>query len=397
MTARTSTTLQVPLFDPDLGPEEEQALVDVIRSKWLTMGDRTKEFESRFADEIGVPVALACNSATAALHMALAALEVGPGDDVVVPSLTFVATANAVRYCGARPVFADVASMNDWNVDAASIESVLTPATKAIVVVHYAGYACDMPGIMALAARRGLAVVEDVAHAPGVRLEGVALGAWGDIGCFSFFSNKNMTTGEGGMVTTRRPELADKLGWLRSHGMTTLTLDRHKGHAFGYDVVALGYNYRMSELNAALGLVQLRHLRERNGLRAQRVGRYRQQLTALPGLAVPFAGARGEPGVHLMPVLLPACVRRHDVMATMRDAGVQTSIHYRPVDTFTAYVEAGLGPSPDVPRAHAVGNRVLTLPLFPSMTMEQVDTVCVALKAALAQAMRNSDSDVSVG
>ncbi|MDP1533876.1 MAG: DegT/DnrJ/EryC1/StrS aminotransferase family protein, partial [Rubrivivax sp.] len=254
---------QVPLFDPDLGPEEEQAVIDVIRSKWLTMGDRTKAFERAFASETGVPVALACNSATAALHMALAALDIGPGDDVIVPSLTFVATANAVRYCGARPVFADVASLADWNVDAASIERVLTPATKAVVVVHYAGYACDMPGIMALAARRGLLVVEDVAHAPCASLDGVALGAWGDVGCFSFFSNKNMTTAEGGMVTTRRPELAERLGWLRSHGMTTLTLDRHKGHAFGYDVVALGFNYRMSELNAALGLVQLRRVRER--------------------------------------------------------------------------------------------------------------------------------------
>ena len=262
MTASADTNWRVPLFDPDLGPAEEQALVDVIRSKWLTMGDRTKAFERRFADEIGVPVALACHSATAALHMAVAALDIGPGDDVVVPSLTFVATANAVRYCGARPVFADVASLSDWNVDAGTIERALTPATKAVMVVHYAGYACDMRAIQALAERHGLAVIEDVAHAPCVSLDSVALGAWGDIGCFSFFSNKNMTTGEGGMVTSRRPELGQRLSWLRSHGMTTLTLDRHKGHAFGYDVVALGYNYRMSELNAALGLVQLAMVRE---------------------------------------------------------------------------------------------------------------------------------------
>jgi dTDP-4-amino-4,6-dideoxygalactose transaminase len=163
---------KVPLFDPDLGPEEEQALVDVIRSKWLTMGERTKTFERRFADLTGVPTALACNSATAALHMALAALEIGPGDDVVVPSLTFVATANAVRYCGARPVFADVASLEHWNIDARTIAQALTPATRAIVVVHYAGYPCDMPAILELAASRGLAVVEDVAHAPGVSLDG---------------------------------------------------------------------------------------------------------------------------------------------------------------------------------------------------------------------------------
>lgn len=383
---------QVPLFDPDLGPEEEQAVVDVIRSKWLTMGDRTKEFERRFAQEAGVPVAVACNSATAALHMALATLDVGPGADVVVPSLTFVATANAVRYCGARPVFADVASLDDWNVDAASIERVLTPATKAIVVVHYAGYACDMPSIMALAARRGLAVVEDVAHAPCASLDGTALGAWGDVGCFSFFSNKNMTTAEGGMVTTRRPELADKLGWLRSHGMTTLTLDRHKGHAFGYDVVALGFNYRMSELNAALGLVQLKYVRERNARRGTLVAAYRERLARLPGLGMPFSTFRGEPAFHLMPVLLPEGIGRFEVMTAMREAGVQTSIHYRPVDTFTAYVEAGLGPSTQVPLAHAIGERVVTLPLFPSMSIEQVERVCSALIRAITPALEAAEA-----
>lgn len=377
---------QVPLFDPDLGPEEEQALVDVIRSKWLTMGERTKTFERRFAEETGVPVALACNSATAALHMALAAVGVGPGDDVVVPSLTFVATANAVRYCGARPVFADVASMDDWNIGAASIERALTPATKAVVVVHYAGYACDMPAIMALAAKRGFAVVEDVAHAPCASLDGIALGAWGDVGCFSFFSNKNMTTGEGGMVTTRRPELADKLGWFRSHGMTTLTLDRHKGHAFGYDVVDLGFNYRMSELNAALGLVQLGHVRARNALRGQIVASYRTQLARIEGLGVPFAAHRGDPAYHLMPVLLPKGIERNDVMSSMRDAGVQTSIHYRPVDTFTAYVAAGLGPSDQVPLSHEIGDRVVTLPLYPSMQPHHVELVCTSLANAIARA-----------
>lgn len=377
----------IPLFDPDLGPEEEQALVDVIRSKWLTMGERTAAFEREFAELTGVPVALACNSATAALHMALAALGVGPGDDVVVPSLTFVATANAVRYCGARPVFADIASLDEWNVNAASIERVLTPNTRAIVVVHYAGYPCDMASIMALAQRRGLAVVEDVAHAPAAAVDGKALGAWGDAGCFSFFSNKNMTTGEGGMVTTRRPELAERLRWLRSHGMTTLTLDRHKGHAFGYDVVALGYNYRMSELNAAVGLVQLKTLRERNARRGALMRHYRERLAEVRGVTMPFASWRGEPAWHIMPVLLPQGTDRNAVMAAMKDAGIQTSIHYRPVDTFTAYVEAGLGPSEAVPLSHAVGLRVVTLPLFPSMTEHQVNLVCSVLAAAIAGAV----------
>jgi dTDP-4-amino-4,6-dideoxygalactose transaminase len=376
---------KIPLFDPDLGPEEEQAVVDVIRSKWLTMGDRTVQFEREFAQLTGVPVALAVHSATSALHMALAAVGVGPGDDVVVPSLTFVATANAARYCGARPIFADVASLDEWNVSAASIERVITPQTKAIVVVHYGGYPCDMPAIMALARSRNLAVVEDVAHAPGVSLDGVALGAWGDVGCFSFFSNKNMTTGEGGMVTTRRPELADRLRWLRSHGMTTLTLDRHKGHAFSYDVVDLGYNYRMSELNAALGLVQLKRLEERNLRRADLTFEYRARLAGLESVHVPFRTYRGEAGYHIFPVMLPEGAQRSEVMGAMRDAGIQTSIHYRPIDTFTAYVRAGFGPSAAVPLTHAIGARVVTLPLYPSMTVRNIADVCDHLSDALSR------------
>jgi dTDP-4-amino-4,6-dideoxygalactose transaminase len=240
-----------------------------------------------------------------------------------------------------------------------------------------------MPAIRALSERHGFAVVEDVAHAPCVTLNGTALGAWGDLGCFSFFSNKNMTTGEGGMVTSRRPELAQRLAWFRSHGMTTLTLDRHRGHAFEYDVVALGYNYRMSELNAALGLVQLAKVRERNARRGQLVAAYRERLSSIDGMVMPFPGHRGEAAFHLMPVLLPVGVARTDVMSSMRDAGIQTSIHYRPIDTFTAYVNAGLGPSAQVPMSHEIGSRVVTLPLYPSMTVEQLDLVCEVLAHTL--------------
>ena len=376
---------KVPLFEPDLGAEELAGVTEVLRSKWLTMGEKTGEFERRFAAFVGVPHALAMNSATAALHVALAALDIGPGDDVVVPTLTFVATANAVRYCGARPVFADIASMDCWNIDAPTIEAALTPATRAVVVVHYAGFPCDMPAIMALARARGLAVVEDVAHAPGALLNGKAMGAWGDAGCFSFFSNKNMTTAEGGMLTTQRQDIADRARKLRSHGMTTLTLDRHKGHAFDYDVVELGYNYRMSELNAALGLVQLGRLESGNHRRAELVGAYRERLARISGLSVPFTTSIGTSSHHLMPVLLPEGTDRHGVMAHMKEQGIQTSIHYRPIDTFSAYVAAGLGPSTAVPRSHAVGSRVVTLPLYPSMSMTQLDHVCTALAGALAR------------
>ncbi|MDD5297429.1 MAG: DegT/DnrJ/EryC1/StrS family aminotransferase [Rhodocyclaceae bacterium] len=375
---------QIPLFDPDFDEREEEAVASVIRSKWLTMGERTSRFEARFAEFCGSRHALAVSNCTAALHLALMALGIGPGDEVIVPALTFVATANAVRYCGATPVFADVSSLDEWNLSAASIEPLLTDHSRAIIVVHYAGYPCDMPGITALARQRGIPVVEDVAHAPGASLEGRAMGAWGDVGCFSFFSNKNMTTGEGGMVTTDRDDLAELLRRTRSHGMTTLTLERHKGHAFSYDVVELGYNYRMSELNAALGLCQLERLPESNRRRAAHVARYRELLCAIPGLQVPFSRSRGEPAFHIMPVLLPTGANRVAIMQAMKEAGVQTSIHYRPVDSFSAYVAAGLGPSPHVPLTHDIGARTLTLPLFPSMNDAQVEHVCASLSLALS-------------
>jgi len=374
---------KVPLFDPDLGDEEVEALTAVIRSKWLTMGERTSGFEARMAEMVGTRRAVAVSNCTTALHLALLAVGVKPGDEVVCPSLTFVATANAVRYCGATPVFADIASLDDWNICRETIEPRLTARTRAILVVHYAGYVCHMGPILELARERGLAVVEDVAHAPGASRDGVMAGAFGDAGCFSFFSNKNMTTGEGGMITTSRDDVAERVGRLRSHGMTTLTLDRHKGHAFSYDVVDLGYNFRMSELNAALGLVQLSHLGERNRRRAELVARYREGLATIPAVRVPFAGHPGEPAFHIMPVLLPDGADRLRVMGSLRDAGVQSSIHYRPVDTFSGYEEAGLGPCEHLHRTHAVGDGVVTLPLYPSMTAAQVAYVCDALVGAV--------------
>ena len=374
---------QIPLFDPDLDEQEVEALAAVIRSKWLTMGDRTTQFEERFAEFCGAGYAIAVSNCTAALHVALVALGIGPGDEVIVPSLTFVATANAVRYCGATPVFADVASYEVWNVCPATIEPHINERTKAVIAVHYAGYPCDMEGIVSLASSRGLAVVEDVAHAPGAAINGKAMGTWGEIGCFSFFSNKNMTTGEGGMITTSSSPLAERMRKLRSHGMTTLTLDRHKGHAFSYDVVDLGYNYRMSELNAALGLCQLGRLREANVRRAALVAAYRKNLAGIRGVDVPFRDSPGTSAYHIMPILLPNDADRAGIMGAMKEAGIQTSVHYRPVDTFTAYRDAGLGPSASTPLATNIGMRTITLPLFPSMTEAQVQQVCQGLRAAL--------------
>ena len=319
----------VPLADIDLSDDEIRAVTDVLRSKWLSMGPVTAEFERQFAAMVGVKHAFAVTNCTAALHLAHLALGAGPGDTVICPSLTFVATANAIRYTGAAPVFADVTSVENCNISPESIAACLDATTKGICVVHYGGYPCDMDSIMALARRHGLYVVEDVAHAPGagcwVTLPGNGqdgggervfkqCGNIGDIGCFSFFSNKNLTTGEGGMLTTNNDVLAERLKLLRSHGMTSLTWDRDRGHSFSYDVMASGFNYRIDEMRSALGLVQLRKLEANNQRRAEAVNRYHEKLTALEGIILPFAHYEGISSYHLLPIVLPADEQRPGFM-----------------------------------------------------------------------------------
>lgn len=371
---------QIPLFELELGEEEIRAVEGVMRSRWLTMGEKIQEFERSFAAFVGAKHAFAVSNATAALHLSNMALGIGPGDEVIVPSLTFVATANAIRYVGARPVFAEVTSEGDWTISPADIERRITPRTRAIAVVHYAGYACDMAAIRDIAKRHQLAIVEDCAHSPGATVDGRALGTWGDTGCFSFFSNKNMTTGEGGMIVTDRDDFAEAFRRLRSHGMTTMTLDRHKGHAFVYDVTALGYNYRMTEMHAAMGIEQLKRLPAWNRRREEVTNWYREELRDIPNLGVPFVEHRGTSTYHIMPVLLPAGIERQAVMESLRSKGIQTSVHYRPIHTFTAYSAI---PASGLELTEAIGLRALTLPLFPSMTKMQISSVVAALRAAL--------------
>ncbi|HLO29487.1 MAG TPA: DegT/DnrJ/EryC1/StrS family aminotransferase [Anaerolineales bacterium] len=375
---------QIPLSDIDFGPEEKAAVDDVLQSKWLTMGSITQEFEQAFAAYVGAKYAIAVTNATAALHLACVVAGLGPGDEAVVPSLTFVATANAVRYTGASPVFADIADEQDLNISYHSIEKAITERTRAILVMHYGGDACDMPSILELAREHQLMVIEDAAHAVGSELEGRKLGTWGHIGCFSFFSNKNMTTGEGGMLVTNDEQYSQRLHLLRSHGMTTLTWDRHKGHASSYDVVDLGYNYRIDEIRAALGVVQLRKLALNNERRRCLTQVYRDVLQELaPEVAVPFTQHVGISAAHLMPILLPAGSNKLRFMENMKAQGVQTSFHYPPIHTFTAYQHNRDRAS--LPITEAVAEREVTLPLYPTLREDDVVMVAQTVAAALRQ------------
>ncbi len=372
---------RVPLSDLDYGTEEKDAACEVIDSRWLTMGGVTQRFEEAFAAYLGIDYAIAVSSATAALHLANLALGIGSGDEVIAPSLTFVATANAVRYMSASLIFADISGENDLCVAPESIRAAITPRTKAITVMHYGGYLCDMPAILEIAEEHALAVIEDAAHAPGAELDGRKASTWGDIGCFSLFANKNLATGEGGMIVTDRQDLADRIRLLRSHGMTSLTWDRHLGHADSYDVVALGYNYRIDEIRSALGLVQLGKLETNNGLRRSLGERYRAELGDVEGLSLPDFSNRGVSAAHLLPVLLAPSVSRKTFIEAMHARGIQTSIHYPPVHQFTYYRQGGS--TPHLPLTEEVASREVTLPLFPTMTDAQLKSVLTEVKTAL--------------
>jgi dTDP-4-amino-4,6-dideoxygalactose transaminase len=376
--------MKVPLFEVDLGQEEEAALLQTLRSKWISTGPRSEAFEQAFAKAVGAQHAIAVSNGTAALHLAMIGCNIAPGDEVIVPSLTFVATANAVRYVGAKVVFADVRSEQDLTIDPQALEQLITPRTKAIVVMHYAGFPCEMASIMDFADRNGISVIEDACHGLLSTINGRALGTIGRAGCFSFFPNKNMTTAEGGMVVTNDAEFARRVRLLRSHAMTAVSYDRARGHAASYDVVDLGYNYRLDDLRAALGIVQLSKMPEDLLLRARLRAAYEQMLRDLDEVVIPFSGGSNESrSNHIMPIVLRSSDRTHrDKLRTaLQERGVQTSVHYPPAHQLSTFS----GTSCSLPVTERLGNSLITLPLFKSMTREQLSYVVESLKAVLLQ------------
>lgn len=373
---------KVQLFKLNYDEKEQQAVKDVLDSGWITMGQRTIDFEQKFAALLGNDMkCLAVSSGTAALHMALLALGIKAGDEVITPSLTFVANQNTVLMAGGTNVLTDITSFDDWAVDPADIEAKITARTKAVMIVHYAGFACDMDAITDICKRHGLMLIEDCAHAPGALYKGRHLGTFGDITAFSFFTNKNLSCGEGGMVAAKDESLYDRLKDLRSHGISQPTFDRYKGRAVSYDVGLPGLNYRIDELRAALGLVQLEKLECANKKRKELVMYYYSQLGNVEGISIPFRNfTRGTPNYHIMPIMLREDIDRVSVMEKMKADGIQTSIHYPALQGFAAYA----GKLAPTPKAEYVAAHELTLPLYPTMTMGQAEMVCASLKGALS-------------
>jgi dTDP-4-amino-4,6-dideoxygalactose transaminase len=371
----------VQLFELNYDSREADAVQDVLDSAWITMGPKTIEFEKEFGNLLGDGQCSAVSSGTAALHLALLALDIGPGDEVIVPALNFIAGANCIRLVGAEPILADSESFENWNVSVDDIRSKIGPKTAAVMCVHYAGYPCRMDELVALCESHDIPLIEDVAHAPGGKFEDRHLGTIGDIGCFSFFTNKNLSVGEGGMVVSKSDQLSSRLRFLRSHGMSTLTLDRHRGRALSYDVSQPGLNYRIDEMRAALGLVQLSKLADGNRRRKELVALYDSLLADVDEISIPFSGY--EPGLntyHIYPILLREGLCRDTLVESLKERRIQASIHYPSLAGFTAYSDVDGNATPI---ASEISRRELTLPLFPTMRDDQVELVCRMLVDSL--------------
>lgn len=364
---------KIPLFDLNFDAEEEQAVTDTLRSKWISTGPKTIEFENKFSSLLNVKYSIALSNCTVALHLAMILCDLKEDDEVICPSLTFVATVNAIRYVNAIPVFADIKSFEDLTLSPLEIEKKITSKTRAIVVMHYGGFSCDMESIMTLAKKHNLKIIEDACHGPLSEYKGNKLGTIGDIGCFSFFSNKNISTGEGGMLITNNSVIFERAKLLRSHGMTSLSFERAKGHSTSYDVVDLGYNYRMDDIRASIGIVQLDKLE--NDIKKRAVVRkmYIEELNNITDIIIPFKDHKEFSSNYIFPIVLKNSnfEKRDALRNKLAEAGIQTSIHYPAIHRFSIYKEFYA----ELPNTNYVTDNLITLPMYGNLNKSDVISI----------------------
>ncbi len=376
----------LPFARPQIGEDAIADVADSIRSGWLTTGPKTQRFEEAFGAFVGSPYALAVNSGTAGLHLTLIAFDIGPGDEVVTTPMTFAATVNTIIMTGATPVLADI-DRQTFNIDPLKLEKAVTPRTKAVIPVHFAGRPCDMETIESIAARHGLIVIEDAAHAIGSRSRGKAVGAprgEGHATVFSFHPTKNITTGEGGMVCTSDEEAAEKVAMLRQHGMSKGAWNRYAVTGTPhYDIFFPGLKYNMLDIQAAIGNEQLSRLEGFNARREEIVATYRRELADCRGIILP---PETEPGdTHSWHIFTPLVdieslgFTRDDFMSRMHRLNVGTALHYQPIHLFRYFRETYHWKRGDFPEAEFVGDRIVSIPLFPAMSDEDVADVIDAI------------------
>ena len=365
---------RIPLAEPDLRGNELAYVVDCVRSGWISsIGPYVNRFEAGLAERIGASRALTTANGTVALHLALAALRIGPGDEVLVPDLTFAATANAVLYCGATPVLVDVRE-EDWGIDPELAAQAITPRTRAILPVHLYGHPCDMARLGELARAHDLAIVEDAAEALGATFDGRPVGSFGDIACFSFYGNKLITTGEGGACVTSRPELAERMSFLRDHGMD-------KSRRYWHEEV--GFNYRMTSLQAAVGLAQLERLEELVAARRRNAAAYRERLAGLPvGVSPETARVRSTFWMFNLVLGDELWGERDRVIQDLAAGGVETRAVFYPLHRMPPYARFAR-PGQTFPVATRLGERGLSLPSATTLRPDEIDRVAAAVRRVL--------------
>lgn len=397
---------EVPFHRPSIGTEEIEEVVRTLESGWLTSGPRTEQFEREFRRYLGVPHALAVNSCTAGLHLALAALNIGRGAEVITTPMTFCATVNTILHVGAAPVLADVGP--DGNLDPESVEQRLTPRTRALLPVHLAGLPCDMDRLWRLARRRRLYVIEDCAHAAGSHYRGWPIGAGypptgdrSDAAAFSFYATKNLTTGEGGMVTTHSDEVAERMRVLCLHGISKDAWNRYsaRGHWY-YQVLAAGFKYNLSDIQSAIGIHQLRRLEDFIRIRTRYARLYNQLLGEVEELELPPEKADCRHSWHLYMLRLRLdrlSISRDEFILELQASGIGASVHFIPIPLHPFFAGFARRPENHCPNALALYPRLISLPLYPGMSEAQVEYVAEAVKQVVSRHVKPAVLAAKVG
>lgn len=374
---------KIPLFNLNFDEKEAQAAYDTIKSGWISTGPKNAELEKMFSDMLSVKYAVRMSNCTDALHVCCMVCGFGPGDEVICPSLTFAASCNCIRYVGAEPVFADIVGPDHINIDPKDIEAKITPKTKGIIVVHLAGYPAKMDEIMAIARKHNLKVIEDACHGPLSEYKGKKLGSIGDCSAFSFFSNKNISTGEGGMFVTNNEEMAQKARLIRSHGMSTMSYQRASGHATDYDITCLGYNFRMDDIRASIAIEQLKKLKGDLDKRIEVRKRYVERLSKVSRVIIPFVDNKEFVSNYIFPVVIANSTKekRNALREFIHEAGVQTSVHYPAAHLFSTYKSLNAY----LPNTEYVTDNEVTLPMYAALTFEQVDYICEVVEKGIKE------------
>lgn len=372
----------LPYYEPLIEEDEVKEVVDTLKSGWLTMGPKTAEFEDSIVEYTGAKYAIAVNSCTAALHLSLIALGVRKGDEVITTPFTFASTGNVIIHVGAKPVFVDI-DRKTYNINPERIKEAITPKTKAIVPVHYAGQPCDMKAIMEIAKDHNLFIVEDAAHAIGAEYENKKIGTFGTTTCFSFYATKNITTGEGGAITINDEELADKLRVLRLHGMSKDAWKRYsdKGSWY-YEIADCGWKYNMTDIQAALGIHQIKKLDRFIEIRRGYAEIYNEELKKVDEVITPYEKSNVKHVYHLYPILLRSH-NRNEFVEKMYERGIGCSVHFIPLHLHPFYKNTFGFKKGDFPNAEWVYEREVSLPLYPKMKEEDVESIANRIKEAL--------------